>query len=179
MRLAERVDCGALNDRLAAYYEAAAVREAAAAALADRGLPYLKHAHSLSDEGLVQRWAENTYWQAFCGEEFSQHEPPIHPSSLPRYRKRLRSAGCDELPCLTVAAGIVQRVIQERDLTELFVGTSLAQAMLNIGIPIKTAVAGKGYRGHETCRGQDRLPGLRSNTSAEHRWRRTRLRRPV
>jgi transposase, IS5 family len=55
---------------------------------------------------------------------------------------------------------------------------SLAQATLNTGVKIKTAVADKGYRGHETWPGAKViLPGQRSGTPAERRWRRTRLRR--
>lgn len=31
------------------------------------GLHYLKHTYGLSDEQAVPRWAENPYWQYFCG----------------------------------------------------------------------------------------------------------------
>jgi transposase, IS5 family len=55
---------------------------------------------------------------------------------------------------------------------------SLAHATLNTGVKIKTAVADKGYRGHEAWPGaRIVLPGQRSGTPAERRWRRTRLRR--
>ena len=55
---------------------------------------------------------------------------------------------------------------------------SLAQATLNTGVKIRTAVADKGYRGHETWPGaRIVLPGQRSGTPAGRRWRRTRLRR--
>ena len=38
------------------------------------GLAILKHMHDLSDEVLCDRcWAENPYFQYFCGEEFFQH----------------------------------------------------------------------------------------------------------
>ena len=37
------------------------------------GLLYLQHAFALSDEAVVARWAENPYWQHFCGETFFQH----------------------------------------------------------------------------------------------------------
>jgi IS5 family transposase len=84
-------------------------------------------AYSLSDEALVERWVENPYWQAFCGEEFFQHEPPIHPTSLTRYRKRLGPTGCEELLRLTLAAGIAQGVIQERDLGEVVVDTTVME----------------------------------------------------
>ena len=52
------------------------------------GLQYLKHIHGLSDEAVVQRWAENPYWQYFCGEVYFQHEMPIDPSSMTRLRQR-------------------------------------------------------------------------------------------
>ena len=57
------------------------------------GLHYLKHAHGLSDEDVVHQWAENPYWQYFCVEVTFQHELPIDPSSMTRWRKRLQGAG--------------------------------------------------------------------------------------
>ena len=52
------------------------------------GLTYLQHAFDLSDEQVAAQWVENPYGQYFCGETFFQHELPIDPSSLPRWRKR-------------------------------------------------------------------------------------------
>ena len=46
------------------------------------GLEMLKQMHKLSDEGVVDSWIENPYWQYFCGEYYFQHELPIDPSSL-------------------------------------------------------------------------------------------------
>ena len=55
---------------------------------------------------------------------------------------------------------------------------SLAEGTLNTGVKIKAAAADKGYRGHETWPGAKViLPGQRSGTPGERRWRRTRLRR--
>ncbi len=50
------------------------------------GLEYLKQIHDLSDEQVVERWVENPYWQYLCGEEYFQHQLPIDPSSLSRFR---------------------------------------------------------------------------------------------
>ena len=50
------------------------------------GLFYLQHAFRLSDEAVVARWAENPYWQHFCGETFFQHRLPIDASSMTRRR---------------------------------------------------------------------------------------------
>ena len=53
------------------------------------GLHYLKYAFDESDESVVARWLENPYWQYFCGYEFLQHERPLHPTSLVRWRERM------------------------------------------------------------------------------------------
>ena len=51
------------------------------------GLCYLQHAFALSDEAVVARWAENPYWQHFCGHSFSKHRLPIDPSSMTPSRR--------------------------------------------------------------------------------------------
>ena len=56
-------------------------------------LQYLKHIHGLSDEAVVQRWAENPYWQHFCGEAYFQHEMPIDPSNMTWLRQRIGASG--------------------------------------------------------------------------------------
>jgi IS5 family transposase len=61
------------------------------------GLLYLQHTFDLSDEEVVWQWVENPYWQVFTGETYLQTEPPIDPSSLTRWRKRLGEAGVEEL----------------------------------------------------------------------------------
>ena len=42
-----------------------------------------------SDESVVERWAENPYWQFFCRFYEMQHECPIEPASLSRWRKHV------------------------------------------------------------------------------------------
>jgi len=56
-------------------------------------LLYLQHADKLSDEAVIARWVENPYYQYFCGETFFQHRPPVDPSSLTHWRKRIDDAG--------------------------------------------------------------------------------------
>ena len=50
------------------------------------GLHYLKYAFNESDESVVDRWVENPYWQYFCGYTHMQHECPIHPTSMTKWR---------------------------------------------------------------------------------------------
>jgi transposase, IS5 family len=37
--------------------------------------------------------SENLYWQFFCGFDYLQHQLPIDPSSLTRWRERIGSDG--------------------------------------------------------------------------------------
>ena len=69
------------------------------------GLQYLKHVFGISDEAVVRRWVENPYWQYFCGEAFFEHQLPIDPSSMTRFRQRIGESGCELILQATVKAG--------------------------------------------------------------------------
>ena len=56
-------------------------------------LHYLKYTYNLSDEDVVEGWVENPYWQYFSGMKCFEHEVPIDPSSMTRWRKRIGEAG--------------------------------------------------------------------------------------
>lgn len=75
------------------------------------GLHYLKHAFDRSDEEVVRDWVENPYWQYFCGEEYFQHELPIDPSQMTRFRNRIGEAGCELMLAETVAAGVKAKMV--------------------------------------------------------------------
>lgn len=61
------------------------------------GLSMLKHLENLSDEVLVQRWVQNPYYQAFCGETEFQWQLPCDPTSLTNFRKRIGVAGHEKI----------------------------------------------------------------------------------
>jgi IS5 family transposase len=131
VRLAGRIDWDAMNRLLGDYYEEAVVGQPPKPTRLMAGLLYLKHTFALSDEELVARWVENAYWQYFCGETYFQHEPPIHPTSLTRYRQRLGPAGCEELLQLTIEAGVAEQVIEERDMAEVLVDTTVMEKAIS------------------------------------------------
>lgn len=59
------------------------------------GLLILKHVRDLSDESIVEQWAENNYYQYFCGEqEFIPYEPCAS-SELVHFRHRIGEKGCE------------------------------------------------------------------------------------
>ena len=91
------------------------------------GLCYLQHAFALSDEAVVARWAENPYWQHFCGETFFQHRLPIDPSSLTRWRKRIGEEGVEWMLTETIEAGKRAGLVKDSDLKRVTVDTTVME----------------------------------------------------
>lgn len=89
------------------------------------GLVLLQHTFGFSDEEVVKRWPENPYWQFFCGEEYFQHQLPIHPSQLSRWRKRIGVAGCEKLLSLTIDAGKKTKTITDQSCEKVIVDTTV------------------------------------------------------
>ncbi len=59
------------------------------------GLLILKHIRNLSDESVVEQWAENSYYQYFCGEEYFAAAQPCVPTELVEFRKRIGEEGIE------------------------------------------------------------------------------------
>jgi len=91
------------------------------------GRHYLKHTYALSDEQVVQRWSENPYWQYFCGATYFQHELPLNPSSLTRWRQRLGGKGMESLLSATIDAAIESKAVKARDLKRVTVDSTVQE----------------------------------------------------
>ena len=89
------------------------------------GLLYLQHAFDLSDEEVVATWVENPYWQVFAGEIYLQTRPPIDPSSLTRWRKRLGEAGVEEMLSLTLVLAQELGMLKESSFKTVIVDTTV------------------------------------------------------
>jgi len=89
------------------------------------GLHYLKHLYNLSDEQVVKSWTENPYWQYFCGEAYFQHQMPIHPTSMTKWRNRLGEAGNEKLLIETIKAGLKSKTIKPGSLKKVTVDTTV------------------------------------------------------
>jgi transposase, IS5 family len=59
------------------------------------GLLILKHLRNLSDESVVEQWAENSYYQYFCGEEYFAAAEPCVATELVEFRKRIGEKGVE------------------------------------------------------------------------------------
>ena len=88
-------------------------------------LHYLKYQHDLSDENVVAHWVENPYWQHFSGQQFFQHQMPIEPSSMTRWRKRLGEAGAEQMLRSTIETGIKMGAIRPAQLQRINVDTTV------------------------------------------------------
>jgi IS5 family transposase len=91
------------------------------------GLLYLKHAFDESDESVVARWVENPYWQFFCGLCYMQHELPIDPSSLSRWRKRVGAERLEKLLEATIHTALAMKAVRSQELQKVNVDTTVQE----------------------------------------------------
>ena len=91
------------------------------------GLLYLQHTFALSDEDVVWGWIENPYWQLFCGETWFQHRPPIDPSSLTRWRKRIGEAGLEWMLTQTIKAAESAQVVKLQSFQKVIVDSTVQE----------------------------------------------------
>jgi len=78
-------------------------------------LCHLKYTYNLSDEEVVARWLENPYWQYFSGMNYFQTELPIHPTSMIKFRNRLKERDLEKLLQKTIKSGLKLKVIKGND----------------------------------------------------------------
>jgi len=126
MRLSQVIDWSHFDEAFGNLYSEGQGRPAKPTRLMV-GLHYLKHAQDLSDEEVVYQWVQNPYWQYFCGEETFQHELPIDPSSMTRWRNRLKSEGLEALLFETIHAGLKTKVLKRTSLQRLNVDTTVQE----------------------------------------------------
>jgi IS5 family transposase len=74
---------------------------------------------------VCERWVENPYWQFFCGFDYLQHQLPIDPSSLTRWRERIGPEGMELLLAITVEAGVGSGAVKPSSLDRVTVDTTV------------------------------------------------------
>lgn len=97
------------------------------------GLHYLKHTFNESDESLLDRWIENPYWQYFCGFDTMQHEVPLHPTSLTKWRQRVGAEKLIELLQETIVLAVDEKLVSNHELAQVNVDTTVQEK--NITFP--------------------------------------------
>ena len=91
------------------------------------GLHYLKHAFNESDESVVARWVQNPYWQYFCGFEYMQHECPIHPTSMVKWRQRVGARRLELLLAETIAVALGHKQVTSQQLRKITVDATVQE----------------------------------------------------
>lgn len=123
-KLAALIDWQAFTEQWSLHFESTTGRLALPTLLM-AVLLFLKHVYALSDEGVVERWCENPYWQHFSGERYFRHEPPCDPSVLVRWRPRIGEEGCEWLLAHSIEAAARAGVIKRRSLDEVVLDTTV------------------------------------------------------
>ena len=126
VKLAELIDWSVFETRWAEFFPSRTGRPASSPRLI-AGLLYLQHTFACSDEDLVWTWVENPYWQHFCGETYFQHEPPIDPSSMTRWRQRVGEEGVEWLLTETIEAARRGKVVKAKSFEKIIIDTTVME----------------------------------------------------
>ena len=126
VKLAELIDWSVFESRWAEFFPSRTGRPASSPRLI-AGLLYLQHTFACSDEDLIWTWVENPYWQHFCGETYFQHEPPIDPSSMTRWRQRVGEEGVEWLLTETIEAARRGKVVKAKSFEKIIVDTTVME----------------------------------------------------
>ncbi|WP_080502738.1 transposase [Neochlamydia sp. EPS4] len=77
------------------------------------GFFILQSMYGLSDESVVYRWVKNPYWQYFCGYDHFQYELPIHPTSLIKWRLKVREVELSKVLQGTIAVAVLTGAVKK------------------------------------------------------------------
>jgi IS5 family transposase len=127
VRLAGEIDWSSFETAFGAAYADSKVGRPPAPTRLLVALHYLKYTFDLSDEGVLLQWVENPYWQYFSGEKFFQHEAPIDPSSMSRWRTRVGDAGAEQLLKESIQAGVRLNLIKPSQVARVNVDTTVME----------------------------------------------------
>ena len=88
-------------------------------------LLYLKNSFNLSDEELVERWAENVQWQSFGGMDYYEPRLPCDATQIGRFRRLLGEDGLEQLFKATIECAVEIRAVRPADLERLIVDSTV------------------------------------------------------
>ncbi len=130
--LAELVEWEELEEEFGAFYSEGNSRPPKPIRLMT-GLLMLQHMSGFSDEQTVRHWVENPYWQYFCGFDILQWKPPIDPSLMSHFRKRIGKEGMEKILSEVIKIAIQSGFVCTKDLMQVIVDTTVMEK--NIAYP--------------------------------------------
>ncbi|MEY2873106.1 MAG: hypothetical protein RLZZ373_477 [Pseudomonadota bacterium] len=88
-------------------------------------LLYLKNSFNLSDEELVERWAENVQWQFFGGMDYYEPRLPCDATQIGRFRRLLGEDGLEHLLKATIECAVQIKAVKPAELERVIVDTTV------------------------------------------------------
>ena len=88
-------------------------------------LLYLKNSFNLSDEELVERWAENVQWQFFSGMDYYEPRLPCDATQIGRFRRLLGEDGLEQLFKATIECAVEIKAVRPADLERVIVDSTV------------------------------------------------------
>ena len=90
-------------------------------------LLYLKSAYNESDESVVERWAQDVYFQFFSGQVYFEPRLPCDATQIGRFRRALGEAGVEQLLKTTIEAAVTMGVVSKREFERVIVDTTVQE----------------------------------------------------
>lgn len=90
-------------------------------------LLYLKHAYNESDESLVERWAQDVYFQYFSGLAYFEARFPCDASQIGRFRTAIGEAGVEEILKATIDTAVSHKAVKPSELERVIVDTTVQE----------------------------------------------------
>jgi IS5 family transposase len=90
-------------------------------------LLYLKHAYSECDESIVERWAQDVYFQYFSGNEFFEPRLPCDATQIGRILRVLGEAGVEQLLKSTIEAAVAMKMVKPAEFERVIVDTAVQE----------------------------------------------------
>jgi len=88
-------------------------------------LMYLKNSMNLSDEELVERWAENVQWQFFSGMAYYEPRLPCDATQIGRFRRLLGEEGLEQLLKATIECAVDIKAIKPAEFERVIVDSTV------------------------------------------------------
>jgi IS5 family transposase len=88
-------------------------------------LLYLKNSFNLSDEELVERWAEKVQWQFFGGMDYYEPRLPCDATQIGRFRRLLGEDGIEQLLKATIDCAVQIRAVKPTELERVIVDSTV------------------------------------------------------
>lgn len=98
------------------------------------GLLMLQQLSGSSDEGTIEMWVENPYWQYFCGYDYLQWDEPADPTTLIKWRQRLGKENLELVLSYTIKAAREVGLIKKSSLSQVISDTTVMEK--NVSYPM-------------------------------------------